>query len=287
VASKISKSLAAENDDERTAADSEIRDAAVFRTETMPIDDILVLDALRRPLNPANMDRLVKSIERDGQKTPIDVVRLTKGIHRGKCKVIAGAHRLAACERLGMTKVLVRILEPEQAVGWEEAENLFRHLPALDESIALVNYAEKRGLTTVPTAKGRQPHDKGYSRVADALGYDRKRVTEAYAHHALPDSIKSRVRLLKLDDNRKFLTKLSKIETIAGQSKFLDGMQSPSTNAENKGQLEASPEHAPASALTKTPLDTLFACWEKSSVKKVYDKQSKEVRQRFRASLEQ
>ena len=162
---------------------------------------------------------------------------ITGGANKGKCQVIAGAHRLAACGTLGMTTVLVRFLTPGQAKGWEEAENLFRHLPALDESVALVNYAEKKGLTTVPTGKGRQPHDKGYSRVADALGYDRKRVTEAYAHHALPDSIKSRVRLLRLDDNRKLLTKLSKIKTLAEQRKLLDSMKRPHSGANTKAPV--------------------------------------------------
>jgi ParB-like chromosome segregation protein Spo0J len=280
VASEISKSPAAEHDDERTTGGSDIPDAAVFRTEIMPIDDIVDLDRLRRPLNPANLERLVKSIERDGLKTPVDVVILTKGILGGKCRLIAGAHRLAACERLGMKKILVRILEREQAVGWEEAENLFRDLPALDESVAMVNYAKKKGLEEFTSAKGRQPHDKGYKRVADALGYDRKRVAEAYAHHALPESIKSRVRLLELDGNRKFLTRLSKIATLEEQREFLDGVQSAA--AKKKGKID---EEDPVPPSTKTPLETLIEDWKRSPVKKVYDKQSEEVRQRFRASL--
>jgi hypothetical protein len=79
-----------------------------FRVQVVPIESVIVLDPLRRPLNVANVYRLAKSIERDGHKIPIDVVLLRTGIYRGRYKVISGAHRLAACEKLGMKKIMVR-----------------------------------------------------------------------------------------------------------------------------------------------------------------------------------
>jgi ParB-like chromosome segregation protein Spo0J len=288
VASEMSSTPASETGDQKTdqPLQAPSGSAAAFRIQIIPIDNIVALEPLRRPLNAANVARLVRSIERDGLKTPIDVVPFSdRNILRGKYQVIAGAHRFAACERLGMEKIAARILEPKQAVGWEEAENIFRYLPALDESVAIVNYAQKHGLAEVASAKGSQPHDKGYSRVANAMGYDRNRVKEAYAHHALSETIKSRVRLLELDDNRRFLTQLSKIDTLAGQGKFLDSKQPPSTKSENTKGQGAESKADPAPAPKKEAMEALLACWEKSPVKKMYEKQSDEVRQDFRASL--
>jgi ParB-like chromosome segregation protein Spo0J len=255
--------------------------AAVFQVQMVPIDSIIVLEPLRRPINVGNVYRLAKSIERDGLKMPIDVVLIRSGMYRGRYQVIAGAHRLAACEKLGMKEIMVRILKREEAIAWEEAENIFRHLPALDESIALVNYAQKHRLEVNSSANNRQPHDRGFSRVAEALGYDRKRVTEAYAHGALSEPIRERIRALGLDDNRKVLTQLSKMTSLSEQERFLDGKGSPPLRVK-KGKGEVTNTNATA---MRNSLHFLCAVWKKSAVKKLYDEQSDEIRQQFRNSL--
>jgi len=80
--------------------------------------------------------------------TPIDVVRIETGIHRGRYKLIAGAHRLEAYDQLGRSTIQARILAGDDAVAWEEAENLLKSgLSVLDESIAIVRYAHRLKLS--------------------------------------------------------------------------------------------------------------------------------------------
>ncbi|MBJ7402206.1 MAG: ParB N-terminal domain-containing protein [Bradyrhizobium sp.] len=163
------------------------------RIIAVPIEKITVSEASRRPIDAKAVDRLAKAISRTGKITPIDVVRRKTITGATKFQLCAGAHRHAACKKLGLTEVPVAILTSAQAKSWEQAENLFRHLHVLDESEHMVKFVETEGiLSQVANQKGgKQPHDEGYSRIAKSIGWDRKRVAEAYAHNGLPKSIKS------------------------------------------------------------------------------------------------
>ena len=65
-------------------------------TTDIDIELIAVVSPSRRPIDQAAVKRLAESIARQGLVTPIDVVRIETGIHRGRYKLIAGAHRLEA-----------------------------------------------------------------------------------------------------------------------------------------------------------------------------------------------
>jgi hypothetical protein len=271
----------------RKPAISVNRGAAAEPIVWLSIDNVVVLDSARRPLDLDALSRMAKSIKRDGLNSPIDVVPFpAKGLFRNKYKVIAGAHRRAACAQLGMTKVPVRILTLEQAVGWEQAENLFRHMRVLDESEAMVDYAKKRGLADAPGHRrgGIQPHDRGYKRVADKTGWNRKRVANAYAHTALPENIKKRVRSLKLDNSGKLLTQLSKLTTISAQHDLLQRLHT-IQGARSKPKLPK--QHALTIAATRERVSALGSVWEVSQVKQAFDREPEEVQRAFLRSLQQ
>ena len=176
-------------------------------TTALTIDIELISLGSRRPIDEEAVKRSPKSISRQGLMTPIDVVLVKKGMFRGRYMLVAGAHRLEACIQLGRSKIKARILSKDDAVAWEEAENVIRSgLKVLDNSIAIVRYARRlklSGSDAKPTG-GHQPHDKGYAKLARASGFSRKRVTEAYAHDALTDEVKSRVRSLALTTAGRF-----------------------------------------------------------------------------------
>lgn len=140
----------------------------VTRTVVVPIDQIAVSEALRRPIDPMAVDRLARAISRSGKITPIDAVRRKTIAGATKLELCAGAHRHAACKKLGLTEVPVAILTSARAKSWEPAENLFRHLRVLDESEAMVKYVAAEGILSeaVKQKGGKQPHDEGYSRMA-------------------------------------------------------------------------------------------------------------------------
>src|SRR3954451_24444272 len=103
-------------------------------TIAVPIEEITVSEASRRPIDPKAVDRLARAIARSGKITPIDVIRRKTITGATKLELCAGAHRHAACKKLGLTEVPVAILTAAQAKSWEPAENLFLHLRVLDES---------------------------------------------------------------------------------------------------------------------------------------------------------
>jgi ParB family transcriptional regulator, chromosome partitioning protein len=253
---------------------------------TTDIDIELIRVFSRRPIDQPAVERLAHSIARQGLMTPIDVVRIETGILRGRYKLIAGAHRLEACIRLGSAKIKARILAKDDAVAWEEAENLLRSgLTVLDESIAIVRYARrlKLGGSDAKPTGGRQPHDKGYAKLARTSGFSRKRVAEAYAHDALTDKVKSRVMSLGLQDSRMILTQVAKLPTAAEQMKFLDRRADPKNGRTPKTEK---PETAPT--VTKVKVDSvsaLKAAWENSYFKKTFDREPKDVQRAFLRSL--
>lgn len=237
-------------------------DASLAPVMTIPIDSVRVVAQDRRPIDADLVDALVASIRRDGLRTPIDVAK-------GTLVLCAGAHRLAACKKLGMNTIPARLLTPEQAKGWAAAENLFRGLRELDKSNELVRYVEAHGLATSSGKGGRQPHDKGYKRVADAIGWSRSRVREAYLHHALGDEIQAEVRAQGMDDHRGFLTKIAKMD-VEAQRELL------------KQRAAEKKEHVPNGAMSarlglsvaarNQKLTLLGDLWVESALKPIYDK---------------
>ena len=85
-----------------------------------------------RPLNEETVANLKKSIREIGLRTPITVKRVKRGATKSLMKdgyeVVAGGHRLAACDQIGMDEIPCIIIEdnPEECRKWEIAENLHR-----------------------------------------------------------------------------------------------------------------------------------------------------------------
>ena len=261
-------------------------DAAKVAVHQMPIGNIIVLEPARRNIDDKELDRLRKSIARDGLKTPLDVTKITDGLHSGKSLLVAGRHRYEACKALGWLFIPVRILTSAQAAGWEEAENLFRHLRVLDESEAMVRYAQKRIIPNLAKDRkgGLQPHDKNYSQIAKATGWSHKRIAEAYAHDGLPDDIKKMVRTRKLDDQRSYLTNLSKLDSPKAQQEFVSGAGP--GHQKTRSNSAKRPEFAQLSRDQITSrVASLKELWAPSSLKRQYDVQLPEVKREFLRSL--
>jgi ParB-like chromosome segregation protein Spo0J len=262
----------------------------VTRTVLVPIEQIMVSEVLRRPIDPKAVDRLARAISRSGKITPIDVVRRKTMTGATKLELCAGAHRHAACKKLGLTKVPVAILTSAQAKSWEQAENLFRHLCVLDESEAMVNYVAAEGILSeaVKQKGGKQPHDEGYSRIAKSTGWDRKRVAEAYAHDGLAQSIKQRVRGTgNLDNNRAFLTRLSKLPSLSAQRELLKKMSSTAVASQKNKRRGSNPTISPplTVAQIRKRVTELEDVWENSPCKSVYDSQPTKVQREFLRAL--
>ncbi|MDE0407355.1 MAG: ParB/RepB/Spo0J family partition protein [Alphaproteobacteria bacterium] len=90
----------------------------------MPLDDIAVEDRLRA-VDPAAVEHLAESIDRQGLQSPIQVRR----VDEGGCILVAGAHRVAAARLLGWTRIEafeVKDLPEDELVLLEIDENLYR-----------------------------------------------------------------------------------------------------------------------------------------------------------------
>lgn len=75
-----------------------------------------------------------------------------------------------------------------------------------------MNYARERGLLEgglLAQPGGKQPHDRGNSRIAKALGIDRKQVREARAHGEICEEAKKLIRLNGLDGSVKALNSVA------------------------------------------------------------------------------
>lgn len=251
-------------------------DASLAPVMPIPIESVQLIEQDRRPIDADLVEALVASIQRDGLRTPIDVAE-------GTLVLCAGAHRLAACKKLGMNTISARILTPDQAKGWAAAENLFRGLRELDKSNELVRYVAAHGLAAFSGGKGgRQPHDKGYKRIADATGWSRSRVREAYLHHGLGEEVQAEVRTMGLDDHRGFLTKIAKMD-VEAQRKLL------------KQRTAKKKEHVPNGAMVvrlglsvaaqNHKLTILGDLWAESAIKPIYEKLPVNVQLEFLRSL--
>jgi ParB family chromosome partitioning protein len=189
------------------------------------IDDIELGNAGRK-IDHRKVKQLERSIEDQGLRFPIHVYKLY-GPHAGKYGLAAGQHRLHAVRNLGYRTVPAVIIRRKQAKAWRAAENLYRNdLSMLEKSLAIVEYAEERqqlpNVKAEVTKGGKQPLDKGYSKLAKALGYHRNRVAEAHAHASLPKSIQKAILEHRKLNKRAMLNRLVKM-TEEDQQRFVRG----------------------------------------------------------------
>jgi ParB family chromosome partitioning protein len=101
---------------------------------SIEIDHIDATDRLR-PVDPAHIEAIAASIAQSGLHAPV-IVRPEGNRYR----LIAGAHRMAACRSLGWTTIdaIIQNVEGDEARLIEIDENLMRReLSALDRAISL------------------------------------------------------------------------------------------------------------------------------------------------------
>lgn len=137
-------------------------------------DSIIVSDRLRH-VDDAWVEAISVSVEMKGQDTPIKV-RRTGG---NKLHLVAGAHRLEACRRIGI-EVRAEIIECSELEARliEIDENLFRReLGALDRAIFLAErkkvYLELYPETNKGGDRGNQ-HTGGKERQSDILSFSQE-----------------------------------------------------------------------------------------------------------------
>jgi ParB family chromosome partitioning protein len=174
-----------------------------YRNCTLDIAEVHVGPRCRA-IDPVRVVALMESIRLIGLKTPITVrfadMPDEDGVLGTTPILIAGAHRLEAMRQLGETKIdAVRDEDDEvEARLWEISENLHRAelLPVeraehIDEWRRLT---VERGSQAATPLGGRQPHDKGIVRTADALGVSEDTVRRAAKIVALPQATRDTAR---------------------------------------------------------------------------------------------
>lgn len=166
-----------------------------------------------RGLDDAAVERLRQSIEKIGLLQP-PVVRRIAGIQP---EIVAGRHRLAACERAGIEIVECLVIEASNidAELGNIAENLHRHelseieraeLTARWVSLVAEKDAQQVGQLAHPVAKhGRPQAESGISKASRELGIERTQVRRRVKIAALADDAKDAAKAAGLHDNQRAL----------------------------------------------------------------------------------
>lgn len=77
---------------------------------TIPIAEIYIPQALRKPLDPKKLEEIGESIAEIGQQSPI-LVRPDKG----RYVLVSGLHRLEACRALGEATIIANLVQARKA----------------------------------------------------------------------------------------------------------------------------------------------------------------------------
>src|SRR6478735_413993 len=128
---------------------------------TIPISRIKVSNRFRRDVG--DVTSLADSIATIGLLHP--VVATPDGT------LIAGARRLVACQRLGWTNVPVNVVDLDEVVRGEFAENSYRKDFTLSEAVAI-----KRALEPLERAKAKERQGAGAKLAPGAKGKTRDKV---------------------------------------------------------------------------------------------------------------
>jgi ParB family transcriptional regulator, chromosome partitioning protein len=252
------------------------------RPVELEIDDIALGNGGRK-VDDRKVKQLEKSIADQGLLTPIQVYKLGN-IHKDKFGLAAGKHRLRALTNLGYTSVSAVVITRKQAKAWRSSENLHRNgLRTLERSEDIVNYAKQRQQLrnvkgTEETKGGRQPHDRGYKKLAEATGFDRKRIAEAYLHCSLPDRVKKLIRRRPKCNNRKTLNAVARMPAEEDQLAYMRnharvglGGKRPRSGKDGRKSNDGLSE----------ALRELDAAWNASKFRKLFNKHSKSVQKKF------
>lgn len=174
-----------------------------------------------RALNKKKFNAIKESIEKIGLKTPPTV----RPVDEGEFELVAGHHRIQALKELGRKKVRCFVIEKKRdARLWTIAENLHRaDLQPIEQARSLKEWERllKKGANDVQDAQpgGHQPHNKGVSSAAKALGMSRERVRRMRIIGSISKEVQAAARKAGLGDNKEALVKIGKEKTRKAQLK--------------------------------------------------------------------
>lgn len=257
-------------------------DLAAPVVRLIPIEKV-VIEGDGRRISKVGLQQLKLSIADQGLITPIQLYRL-KGPEE-KYGISAGRKRFRAVSALGFQTVPATIMDREAAKAWKASENLHRAgKNALGVSQDIVEYAEARKtlkyvVNELPRG-GRQPHDRGYKRLAKEIGFDRKRIAEAYSHASLPSSIRKRV--LKNSgklNNRATLNALCRLSSEKEQRAYLKSRTGMSKLT--KASKRITPPKRKIDIGADVGCRRLQSAWRKAGLQEVFDEQTEGARKLF------
>ena len=255
------------------------------RTIPVPLDDILVEDRLRA-IDPAAVEHLAESIDRQGLQSPI----LVRQADDGGYVLVAGAHRIAAARALGWTRIEafeVKDLPEDEFIFLEIDENFCRaELDWLDRSRFMAKRKEIYQRLYPETRAGGDRKSLEYKDNIKsppwAFDPDAENRPESFSDHTAartPFSASTIKRATYIGENilpelqdalaeTPIRKRQNDLETIAGmkpdkQQDLLQRLQTASQPPPSLSALMADP-HRPSSP-RKTNLDRLTALWSKTS----------------------
>jgi ParB/RepB/Spo0J family partition protein len=226
-------------------------------------EDVLVADVqivgTRREPDPKRVKTLAASISMVGLRTPITVRRIEKerdGVNTTVLALVAGGYRLEAFKALERKRIPAFVIEGDKSDArvLQLTENLYRaDLTALQraedlaELIELV-HAEKGGQLAQPG--GKQPHDRGVSRAAKALGFSRRAVRRS--RQIANITVEAKVKAIEagFDKKQSMLLTIADLEGAEAQLAKIDEMIKASTSGsktssgKTKSKKKASDEAA-------------------------------------------
>ena len=218
------------------------------------IEKIIVLKG-RRPLDQEKVAEIAASIKDIGLLSPIGVRSLdSKAVEftQGKVELVFGAHRLAACQRLGLTDIEVVEVDSCAGAGDEDdafaklaeiAENLFRAnltIQQRNEHLALwVEWREKFGLTPISDSEspisgkpGRKP-SRAIAAAAKMSGLTPKTVKQAIRTTKVSPEVKAAADAAELTSKQRLA-----VARLA-EDQRLDGVAEIAADERNRAEAEA------------------------------------------------
>jgi ParB/RepB/Spo0J family partition protein len=196
-----------------------------------------------------------------GLRTPITVRRIEKerdGVSTTVLALVAGGHRLEAFKSLGLKRIPALVIEGNKrdARILQLIENLYRaeltalqHAEDLAELIELVQ-TDKGGQLAHPG--GKQPHNRGVSRAARALGFSRREVRRSLQVANITVEAKAKAIEVGFDRKQSRLLTIAQEEGAEAQLAKIDEMTKARTSGSkapqsSKKKKKASNEAAEAS----------------------------------------
>jgi hypothetical protein len=171
--------------------------------------------AVGRSVDRKNVAILAQSFRETGQTAAILVFREEQGVFR----IISGHDRVEAARDLGWLQIDAVILATDERSQRlvEIAENLHRRELTVLERAKLVDawikLVRNEAAQVERPLGGRQPNDRGLSKVATSLGVSRAEATRSALIASMPQGAMKKAIELDLQDNQAALLRVAKLPT--------------------------------------------------------------------------